>query len=426
MATGDKIVNLDDLKVAYDALNSAKLDKDFSSLDTSGGFSLSDTIPVNIGGSTYKITGQTLSNAIGGGGGTQQASLTNYVKNCGTISVLPVTLTDSNITSDMIVIEYTIGDETALGSDWTVTTADGSLTISGTLNKSTTLQLVLSVGYSTTPSILTNLASDTADNVLKASPRPGVTGVLPLTHGGVGSSTASGARTNLSVYSKSETDSAIDDATEDKAYKVVLSSSEHDTWAKVYAALSSLPSYEAGTLYSGPTASSALTDGKITSAIAGTIIRSGTTVYAIVSSGSTTYMVLLSNITASSRTTSVLYGYRSENITQYITRSDGGTDTIGRVACSWNNVTVELQLGGVALSAGENTVATLSKYYPTWASSSVGYPVACGFIGAGTTIGTPVRCTLDGNGVLKVYASAAVTSTLRVTFNYSTGSAALP
>lgn len=213
MATGDKIVNLDDLKVAYDALNASKLDKNFSSLDTSGGFSLSDTIPVNISGTTYKITGQTLSNAIGGGGGTQQASLTNYVKNCGTISVLPVTLTDSNITSDMIVIEYTVGDETALGSDWTVTTADGSLTISGTLNKSTTLQLVLSVGYSTTPSILTNLASDSADNVLKASPRPGVTGVLPLTHGGVGSSTASGARTNLSVYSKAETDSAISQST---------------------------------------------------------------------------------------------------------------------------------------------------------------------------------------------------------------------
>lgn len=206
---GDKLMTASEIKEVTDT----KLDKDFSSLDTSGGFSLSDTIPVNISGTTYKITGQTLSNAIGGGGGTQQASLTNYVKNCDTISVLPVTLTDSNITSDMIVIEYTIGDETALGSDWTVTTADGSLTISGTLNKSTTLQLVLSVGYSTTPSILTNLASDTADNVLKASPRPGVTGVLPLTHGGVGSSTASGARTNLSVYSKAETDSAIAEST---------------------------------------------------------------------------------------------------------------------------------------------------------------------------------------------------------------------
>lgn len=257
---GDKLMTASEIKEVTDT----KLDKDFSSLDTSGGFSLSDTIPVNISGTTYKITGQTLSNAIGGGGGTQQASLTNYVKNCGTISVLPVTLTDSNITSDMIVIEYTIGDETALGSEWTVTTADGSLTISGTLNKSTTLQLVLSVGYSTTPSILTDLASDTADNVLKASPRPGVTGVLPLLHGGVGSSTASGARTNLSVYSKAETDSAIQQSTADKAQKIFFNVA---TWADVYSKVSSLGAGETAPMLVGTAVVSMMTGGAVPSSV---------------------------------------------------------------------------------------------------------------------------------------------------------------
>lgn len=204
----DKLMTASQIKEVTDT----KLDKDFSSLDTSGGFSLTDELAVNISGSPYRITGRTLANAIGGGG-TEQAALTNYVKNCGTISSLPATFTDSNITADMIVIEYTVGDESAVGSDWTVTTSDGSFTIAGTLAKSTSLSIVFGVGYSTTPSILTNLASDSPDNILKASPRPGVTGVLPLVNGGVGSSTAAGARTNLDVYSKSETNSAIQQST---------------------------------------------------------------------------------------------------------------------------------------------------------------------------------------------------------------------
>jgi hypothetical protein len=63
------------------------------------------------------------------------------------------------------------------------------------------------------PSVLTNLGSTSADDILKTSPRPGVTGVLPLVNGGVGSTTAAGARTNLDVYSKSETNSAIAQST---------------------------------------------------------------------------------------------------------------------------------------------------------------------------------------------------------------------
>ena len=41
-------------------------------------------------------------------------------------------------------------------------------------------------GITANPSMLTNLASGTAANVLQASPRPGVTGVLPLANGGLG------------------------------------------------------------------------------------------------------------------------------------------------------------------------------------------------------------------------------------------------
>ena len=63
--------------------------------------------------------------------------------NCGTISSLPKTVTNANITNDMVVLQSTLGTPTAQLSDWTVTTANGTLTISGTISGSTTLTLYL-------------------------------------------------------------------------------------------------------------------------------------------------------------------------------------------------------------------------------------------------------------------------------------------
>ena len=64
-------------------------------------------------------------------------------------------------------------------------------------------------GVTSNPSMLINLASTSAASVFATSPRPGVTGTLPLGNGGTGATSASAARTNLSVYSKTETDSKI-------------------------------------------------------------------------------------------------------------------------------------------------------------------------------------------------------------------------
>ena len=47
-------------------------------------------------------------------------------------------------------------------------------------------------GLSASPSMLTNLGSTTADTILKASPRPGVTGTLGVNHGGTGVATITG------------------------------------------------------------------------------------------------------------------------------------------------------------------------------------------------------------------------------------------
>lgn len=44
-------------------------------------------------------------------------------------------------------------------------------------------------GMSSSPSLLINLASENAVNVLAATPRPGVTGILPVAHGGTGNGT---------------------------------------------------------------------------------------------------------------------------------------------------------------------------------------------------------------------------------------------
>lgn len=52
-------------------------------------------------------------------------------------------------------------------------------------------------GLQSSPSMLVNLSSTSADNVLKAAPRPGVTGVLSVAHGGTGQNTLAKAATDL-------------------------------------------------------------------------------------------------------------------------------------------------------------------------------------------------------------------------------------
>lgn len=52
-------------------------------------------------------------------------------------------------------------------------------------------------GLTSSPSLLVNLGSTSAVNILAASPRPGVTGTLAIANGGTGATTAARALKNL-------------------------------------------------------------------------------------------------------------------------------------------------------------------------------------------------------------------------------------
>ena len=60
-------------------------------------------------------------------------------------STLPKTITNDAITSDHKVIRDEIGNPSALSGDLTVTTTNGSMTISGTLTNATTMRLILAI-----------------------------------------------------------------------------------------------------------------------------------------------------------------------------------------------------------------------------------------------------------------------------------------
>lgn len=77
--------------------------------------------------------------------GALEALSAVLVLNIASFSSLPKTVTNANITSAMEVIKAELGTPSAQTADWTVTTSNGSLTISGTsaISGSTTLKLYL-------------------------------------------------------------------------------------------------------------------------------------------------------------------------------------------------------------------------------------------------------------------------------------------
>ena len=75
---------------------------------------------------------------------TAVKAVTPITVDMGTISSLPITKTATGVTADMTVDSWEIGTPSAFRSDLTVTTADGSVTINGSISGSSTLKIKLS------------------------------------------------------------------------------------------------------------------------------------------------------------------------------------------------------------------------------------------------------------------------------------------
>ena len=72
-----------------------------------------------------------------------QIETASVLKVTATLSSLPATISDTNITADMEVIHSVLGTPSAQTDDWTVTTSAGSAVISGSISGSTTITLYL-------------------------------------------------------------------------------------------------------------------------------------------------------------------------------------------------------------------------------------------------------------------------------------------
>ena len=76
----------------------------------------------------------------GGGGGATLLQVT-----ASAVSSLPTTINNADITASMVVVQYTLSAPNVQTGDWTVTTAAGSATISGSMSSSgsTDIELIL-------------------------------------------------------------------------------------------------------------------------------------------------------------------------------------------------------------------------------------------------------------------------------------------
>lgn len=82
--------------------------------------------------------------------GTNLATINTNIENkkvlvitTSSFSSLPQTITNANITSNMVVVNSVLSNPSAQTGDWTVTTSNGSLSISGSISGTTTLTLYL-------------------------------------------------------------------------------------------------------------------------------------------------------------------------------------------------------------------------------------------------------------------------------------------
>ena len=75
--------------------------------------------------------------------GSAVETLGTLAVSSGSFSSLPQTITKEKISSKHVVLKAVLSNPSAQTGDWTVTTSDGSLTISGSISGTTTVKLYL-------------------------------------------------------------------------------------------------------------------------------------------------------------------------------------------------------------------------------------------------------------------------------------------
>lgn len=164
-----------------------------SDLNTSGTFSGSDVLAIEVNGTTYKLNGNTLAAAL--------KTIGNYLST----SNLPLQVTSGG------------------------------------------------TGLTASPSLLVNLASTDAANIMAAAPRPGITGILPVENGGTGRSTE--IVMNLSF------------------------SANDNSWSAIYNILSKLSNNQSAFYVASGTPVTMLTNSKLSFVIKGMVNRVNDGVY---------------------------------------------------------------------------------------------------------------------------------------------------
>ena len=288
------------IDVNYDESLRNSLTGDIGTTKATGSVTFSTSrLPVGVVSGVVRIISSTtgiIPVPMGGTGGiTPKAARLNlnvpirdiYVS-FGTVSSLPQTVYDSDLTADMVAFDAVFGNPAAIPTGIDVTFAAGSVTITGTLVS----------GASTTISFWAHEKRGAAEG----SEEPGTTQRVQdyvqtnaqtltvaqkaqvQTNLGLGGAAVADIVDNLTTDDATKVLSAKQGKALDnnKAAKIFLTSSD-DTWAKIWAKISVLNNGDCGTIYINNTPWSIITGGARTSgAPSGTIARSSSSEFKFV------------------------------------------------------------------------------------------------------------------------------------------------
>jgi len=138
------------------------------------------------------------------------------------------------------------------------------------------------------PSMLVNLASTSAANVMQSAPRPGVTGVLPLANGGTGVNSLAGLQGILNM-----------------AFGLYLTAS---AWSGLYEELSVIATNTTATYKCNAPTTSLLTGAKVSTITFGVVCRLTDTIFEFMARQANTQYMLVWRVTFDSSGSSATVG----------------------------------------------------------------------------------------------------------------------